>query len=109
MRRARLEVYIDVLKALAQKGPLKITHITHILNVNCSVLRTYLNFMLKQKLVEEKKISKKRVAYDITQRGITVLRHFGELQEVVPMLQKPREIRKVLTISRQPTNRRQPE
>ena len=109
MKRAKFEIYMEVLITLAQKGPLKITHIMHITNMNCSVLRTYLNFMLKQKLVEEKKISKKRVAYNITQRGITILKHFREFQEVVPILEKPREIQKVLTIPRQPTNRRQRE
>jgi len=44
MRRSKLEMYIDILKVLAHRGPLKLTHIMYKANVNCSVLKEYLDF-----------------------------------------------------------------
>jgi len=48
MRRPKLEINLDILKILAQKGPLKLTHIMYKVNVNCDVLKKYLEFLIKQ-------------------------------------------------------------
>jgi hypothetical protein len=55
MRRSKLEMYVDILKVLAHRGPLKLTHVMYKANVNCSVLKEYLDFLMKQGLVEERK------------------------------------------------------
>ena len=78
-------MYVDILKVLAHRGPLKLTHVMYKANINCSILKEYLGFLIKQGLVEEKKLGKSRVAYAITQRGITVLKHFREFQQVLPI------------------------
>ncbi|MEM2108640.1 MAG: winged helix-turn-helix domain-containing protein [Candidatus Bathyarchaeia archaeon] len=90
MRRSKLEMYIDILKVLAQRGPLKLTHVMYKANVNCSVLKEYLDFLMKQGLVEERTIGKRRVVYAITQRGITVLKYFRELKQVLPIVEEAR-------------------
>jgi len=90
MRRSKLEMYIDILKVLAQRGPLKLTHVMYKANVNCSVLKEYLDFLTIQSLVEERIIGKRRVVYAITQRGITVLKYFRELKEVLPIVEEAR-------------------
>lgn len=90
MRRSKLEMYVDILKVLAQRGPLKLTHIMYKANVNCSVLKEYLEFLIDQKLVEERTIGKKRVVYAVTQRGITVLKYFRELKQVLPIVEESR-------------------
>ncbi len=90
MRRSKLEMYIDILKVLAHRGPLKLTHIMYKANVNCSVLKQYLDFLMKQNLVEERSVGKRRVVYAVTQRGIKVLRHFRELKQVLPVIEEPR-------------------
>jgi predicted transcriptional regulator len=59
-------------------------------NVNCSVLKEYLDFLIKQDLVEERTIGKRRVVYAITQRGITVLKYFRELKQVLPIVEEAR-------------------
>jgi len=59
-------------------------------NVNCSVLKEYLDFLMKQGLVEERTIGKRRVVYAITQRGITVLKYFRELKQVLPIVEEAR-------------------
>ena len=88
MRRSKLEMYIDILKVLAHRGPLKLTHIMYKANVNCSVLKQYLDFLIEQNLVEEKTQGKKRIVYAITQRGITVLKYFRELKTMLPTLEE---------------------
>ena len=90
MRRSKLEMYIDILKVLAHRGPLKLTHIMYKANVNCSVLKQYLEFLTKQNLVEERIAGKRRVVYAITPRGITVLKHFRELKQVLPIIEEAR-------------------
>jgi len=90
MRRSKLEMYIDILKVLAQRGPLKLTHIMYKANVNCSVLKEYLQFLMDHNLVEERTVGKKRVVYAITQRGIKVLKYFRELKQVLPIVEENR-------------------
>ena len=48
MRRSKMEMEVDILKILAQKGRLKLTHIMYKTNVNCSVLNTNLEFLIGQ-------------------------------------------------------------
>jgi len=88
VRRSKLEMYIDILKVLAQRGPLKLTHIMYKANVNCSVLGEYLAFLLQKELVEERKVPRNRTVYAITQRGITVLKYFGELTQALPIIEE---------------------
>jgi predicted transcriptional regulator len=83
-------MYVDILKVLAQRGPLKLTHIMYKANVNCKVLKEYLDFLAKQGLVEEKIIGRERLVYAITQRGVTVLKYFRELKEVLPIVEETR-------------------
>jgi predicted transcriptional regulator len=90
MRRSKLEMYVDILKVLAHRGPLKLTHIMYKANVNCSVLKEYLDFLIKQGLVEERTIGKRRVVFAVTQRGITVLKYFRELKMVLPIVEEAR-------------------
>ena len=90
MRRSKLEMYVDILSVLAHRGPLKLTHVMYKANVNCSVLKEYLDFLVKQSLVEERIIRKQRTVYAVTQRGITVLKYFKELKQVLPIVEEAR-------------------
>jgi len=90
MRRSKLEMYVDILSVLAQRGPLKLTHVMYKANVNCCVLKEYLDFLMKQGLVEERTMRKQRVVYAVTQRGITVLKYFKELRQVLPIVEETR-------------------
>jgi predicted transcriptional regulator len=96
MRRSKLEMYIDILKVLSHRGPLKLTHIMYKANVNCSVLKQYLDFLIQQNLVEERTIGKKRTVYAVTERGITVLKHFRELKTVLPLIEEDRKVPAIL-------------
>lgn len=88
MRRSKLEMYIDILRVLAQRGPLKLTHIMYKANVNCSVLKEYLDFLINQELVEEKTVGKKRIVFAVTEKGISVLKYFRELKVMLPVIEE---------------------
>jgi predicted transcriptional regulator len=81
-------MYVDILKVLALRGPLKLTHIMYKANVNCSVLSEYLEFLLKQGLVEERALKKNRTVYAVTQHGLSVLKAFRELTQALPIVEK---------------------
>ena len=69
-RRSKLEIYVDILKVLAQNGPLKLTRIMYKANVNCSVLRQFLDSLSQQSLIEEQTFHKKKqqkIVYAITE------------------------------------------
>ena len=85
MRRSKLEMHLDILRTLAQKGPLKLTHVMYKSNVNCSVLKEQLTFLMQQGLVNEQTLKKERIVYKITEKGFTVLKYFRELQTLLPI------------------------
>jgi predicted transcriptional regulator len=83
-------MYIAILRVLAHRGPLKLTHIMYKANVNCSILKEYLDFLIKQNLVEERTVGKSRLVFAITQRGIIVLKSFKELEQVLLIMEEAR-------------------
>jgi predicted transcriptional regulator len=87
MRRSKLETYIDILNTLTQNGPLKLTHIMHKANVNGGMLRGHLSFLIKQGLVEERTLKRNSAVFAVTQRGITILKHFRELALVASIVE----------------------
>jgi predicted transcriptional regulator len=89
-------MYVDILKVLAQRGPLKLTHVMYKANVNCSVLSEYLEFLMKQGLVEERVAKKNRTVFAVTQRGLTVLRSFRELTQALPIVEESKRLASLL-------------
>ena len=92
MRRSKMEMYIDILKVMAQNGPLKLTHIMYKANVNCSVLKQNLDFLLQQNLIEERIVIKKRnktkISYAITDKGRTVIKYFNEVNRALQITEE---------------------
>jgi len=93
MRRSKLEMHLDVLKVLARhRGPLKLTHIMYKANVNCDTLKQYLDFLIQHNLVEEQTLPKKRhgtrVVYAITERGLTVLKYYWEVNSALQIVEE---------------------
>ena len=77
MKRAKVKIYLDILRALTQNGPLKLTHLMLKSRLNCKVLNKSLDYLIEQGLVE-KRITVQRHetgkgAWAITPRGLTVL------------------------------------
>jgi predicted transcriptional regulator len=92
MRRSKLEIHIDILRALACNGRLKPTHITYKANVNCSALKECLDFLVERNLVKEQNVSKKRQTrkyYAITEQGLTVLKNVREINNALHVFEEP--------------------
>lgn len=87
MKRSKLAIYLDILKVLAHTGPLKLTHIMYNANLNCTVLRKQLNFLIKEGLVENRTIKQNKV-FSVTQQGLTVLKYFREITQDLPIIEK---------------------
>lgn len=84
---------MEILTILSRRGLSRITHVMYDSNTNCSLLKEILVFMIQQGLVEEKSVGKDRVAYCITQRGISILSAFKELNQILPVIeQNPNQI-----------------
>jgi predicted transcriptional regulator len=82
MRRSKLEIYADLLKALAHEGPLKLTHLVYKVNINCTTLKEDLDALIRLKLVEERTTGKNRGVFSVTERGFTILNYFCEISQV---------------------------
>ena len=76
---SKLEMYVDILNVLEQRGPLRVSHITHEANVSCTILKGGLEFLIKQGLIEERIVGKNSVVYANTTRGTQVIKFFTEL------------------------------
>ena len=89
MRRSKLEIKIDILKALACHGRLKLTHLMYKAKVNFGILKQYLELLVQHKLVKEEPIDKKRVVYIITERGLTALKNVREINDALQIFEEP--------------------
>ena len=87
-----MEMYIDILKVMAQHGPLKLTHVMYKANVNCSVLKENLDFLLQQNLIKEqitvKKRNKTKTRYAITEKGRTIIKYFNEVNRALQITEE---------------------
>jgi len=86
--RSKLERYIDILKVLADKGPLKLANIEDKVNINCGLLRESLDFLIKQGLVAEQTIKTGHPVFAVTQRGIAVLKYFREYSRGISVIEE---------------------
>jgi len=80
--RSRLEVYLDILKGLARRGPSKLTHVMFEIEVNYGNVKRCLEFLIKQNLVEETLVGKRNF-YHITEKGIAALETLSTLENVL--------------------------
>ena len=74
--RSKLEIYVDILKVLEQKGPLRITPLMNESNVNHILLKECLDFLIKHGLIVTQAVEKSSLVYSNTARGTTVIKFF---------------------------------
>ncbi|MCK4439432.1 ArsR family transcriptional regulator [Candidatus Bathyarchaeota archaeon] len=105
MRKSRLQSYEDILEVLVN-NPLIIDHIAYEINMNCTILRQHLDFLMKNNLVEERG-SDKRTLYAITEKGVSVLRtlnfqkYLGKISNKIRVIDEALEIIRKLEKSEQ--------
>ncbi len=78
-KRSRLERYIDILKVVAEAGPIKRTHILYRANLAWSELNTFLQNLEEAESVS-KTITKNGVRYEITEIGKKILEDYANVQ-----------------------------
>lgn len=82
MPRSKLEIYIDILAALAHTGPLKFTNIRQKANYHANDLKEHLEFLEKNGFIFKRTVKQKWTEYLITKKGIVVLGRFSELKRL---------------------------
>jgi predicted transcriptional regulator len=87
MRRSKLETNVDILKILAQRGSLKLTHLMYKANLNCDVLGKDVVFLIKQGLIEKRNVGGARLIYSITHKGLTILKSWKEFEQLLPTIE----------------------
>lgn len=81
---SKLEMYIDILNVLEQRGPLRVPSIADEIAVSCYIVNGSLEFLIKQGLVEER-IDGKSAVYTNTARGRQVTKFFVNLSKALPV------------------------
>ena len=89
---SKLEMYVDILNVLEQRGSLKVSHIMLEVKVSCNALKGYLDFLIKQGLIEEKIVGKRSVVYANTARGTAVIKFFTELDRTLSVKEEETKI-----------------
>ena len=86
MRRSKLQIYLEVLDALALYGPMRLTRITYKANLSCSLLKLILKDLKGNGLVEERKIGRNVVVYAATNAARKILHTFKEFSQILPII-----------------------
>ncbi len=95
-RRSRIQICIDVLTILSQRGLSRITHIMYDSNTNGKVVKKNLTYMVQKGLVDQKPVGKERIAYHITQKGSSILNTFKEFKQMLPIEEAPNQIPNII-------------
>ena len=76
---SKLEVYVEILKALKEQGQQKPLGLTCHAKIDPQIMHDMLGFLVKQGLVTKTYLGT-RVTYKITSRGSNVLQYFDSVQ-----------------------------
>ena len=79
LRRSPMEMICDVLGVLSN-GPTKPTHILYKANMSWKVLTTFLDYLLRQGLIERDDQGGKRSLYKLTNKGRSILELYDGLR-----------------------------
>jgi predicted transcriptional regulator len=77
MRRNRLEEYLDLIRIIAQTGPVELTAISNQTKMETDKLNSHIEFLVNQGLVE-KRGSKKLQTFVATTRSYKILKFFDK-------------------------------
>jgi predicted transcriptional regulator len=91
MKRSKLDTYLDVLMVLARGKPLKITNIGQKANLNCDKLKENLDYLISLGMAEKRLQMEHHTVHEfymITQKGISTLRYYKDINQVLPITEK---------------------
>jgi predicted transcriptional regulator len=80
-KRERLEIILDVLTAIRDKGNgVKPTHILYKSNLSSDMLKDYLKELLKKKFILEEVDEKQKKTYSLTEKGFNYIKDFSVIK-----------------------------
>ena len=97
MAPSKLDRYLNILEVLVGK-PQKLDYIAHKLNMESTLLKRHMDFLISSRLVETRKPDNRSVAYAINERGISVfktlraLKYLSKLKASLQIIEEAEEI-----------------
>jgi predicted transcriptional regulator len=85
MRRSKLEIYLDVLEAFTNNGPMRLTRVTLKSKTNYVILKQITTKLIADNLVEEKRIGNFSI-YSSTPKAKTVISQLRQVRQNLPAL-----------------------
>lgn len=104
VRKSKLGCYEDILEVLVNQ-PLTIDQTAYELNMDCAILRKRLDFLIRNRLVEERGVGKTTL-YAVTEKGIRVLKILNFPKYLKKITHKITVIDETLQTLRELENRR---
>lgn len=99
---SKLDRYLNILETLIGR-PRKLDYIAYKVNMECTVLKRHLDFLVANGLVEKRRLTRKRVVYAVSERGVSVfrtirvLKYLERLKASIPIIEEAQEITPVLS------------
>jgi predicted transcriptional regulator len=83
VQRSKLEIYIDILRAMASQGPMTITRLVSTIDMDREALIQQVDSLIWHNLTEEQNLSKGEKFYVITEKGVRVLKVIVTIDEEI--------------------------
>jgi len=80
-RRSKLEIYLDILKAVSETG--RLTHIGNLANLSWKDTMKHLGFLEHKGFVKAMKTGNGRSEYSLTQKGLEALEALQKIAEAL--------------------------
>lgn len=87
-RRADLDIYATILKAIVERRGISKTHIMYRANISFRQLQNYLALLLKLELAREVE-REDRMTYEVTDKGKQLLEYYEKVKELMTTEKQP--------------------
>ena len=81
MNASKLVIYVAIAETLFRKGPLAAPKIEEETGIEPILIGKCLDFLVNQGIIAQKTSKKNMAVYEITQRGIRILRYFKKFAD----------------------------
>ena len=79
MHKSKLQICVEILCSLVSNGPMKLTQISHEVELSKSFLMARLSMLNDRGLVETQNLGEDKKVYVVTERGLSVLKVIGPM------------------------------
>ena len=79
MHKSKLQICVEILCSLSSNGPMKLTQISHEVELTKSLLMANLSLLNDRGLIEIQNLGENKNVYVVTERGLSVLKVIGPM------------------------------